>query len=121
MGLLNLFFGVGFNSKLWYFILSLIITIILIVLDRFLFGILPNFFIGVSALISLFYFVLWIGGNFLRNLWSTNIGKGIIFGVSFILFAIILTTSFSKQKTVITKVGQSINPTKIGKKIKNIR
>ena len=60
MELLNLFFSGGFNNNLWYFILALVATILLIIIDRFLWGLLPNVIIGVSALITLIFFILCV-------------------------------------------------------------
>ena len=119
MGLLNLFFD--FNSQLWYSILFSILFIALIFLDRMLFNLIPNFLVGLSGLVAIGSWIYYFSGNFIKNLWSTNTGKGIILAVSFILLAVILTTSFSKQKTIVTDIGQSISPTKIGKKIKSMR
>ena len=100
MGLLNLFFGGGLNSTLVYAILFTLIAIFLIILDRMLFGFLPNVIVGIGVLLALSLWIYYFSGNFLKNSWSTPIGKGIILAVSFILLALILTTSFSKQKTI---------------------
>lgn len=121
MGLINLFFSGGFNSNLWYFLLALLVTILLIIIDRFLFGLLPNFLIGISALVTLIFLGLWLGENFLKNLWKTQIGMGIIIAVSFILLALIITSSFSKKQSTISQFTRVISPEKIGKNIKNIR
>lgn len=121
MGLLNLFFSGGFNSNLWYFILALTITILLIIIDRFLFGLLPNFLIGISALVTLIFLIMWLGENFIQNLWKTSIGKGIIIGVIFILLALIITTEWNKKKSTVTQIGSVVSPSKIGRNIKNIR
>lgn len=121
MGLLNLFFSGGFNSNLWYFILALLVTILLIIIDRLLWGILPNFLIGISALVTLIFLILWLGENFIKNLWSTNIGKSLIIGVLFILLALIITTEWSKKKSNLTQIGSVVSPSKLGKNIKNIR
>ena len=121
MEILSLFFKGGFNKILWYAILLTIIFILLIFLDRMLFNLIPNVLIGLTGLLALATWIYYFLSNFILNLWNSNTGKAIILGVSFILIAIILTTSFSTQKTVITKVGQSISPVKIGKNIKKIR
>jgi len=120
MGLLNLFFSGGFNSNLWYFILSLFVTILLIIIDRFLFGLLPNFIIGISALITLVFLALWLGENFIKNLWKTPLGMGLIIAVSFITIALIITGEFRNKRDVITQVGKTISPTKWGQNIKKI-
>ena len=120
MGILNLFFD--FNSQLWYSILFTVLFILLIFLDRMLWGLIPNFLVGLSGLVALGSWIYYFGKNFILNLWNTSpIYKGIIIGLIFIILALILTSSFSKQKTIVTNLRQSISPTKIGHKIKNIR
>lgn len=118
MGLLNLFFD--FNSQLWTAIMLSLLFIGIVLLDKFLWGLIPNFIVGLFGLVALGSWIYYFGKNFILNLWNTNIGKGVILAVVFILLALILTTSFSKQKTVITETIQIANPSKIGKNIKKI-
>lgn len=122
MSITDLIFSGSINKALFYFIVALVFTILLIMLDRFLFGILPNFLIGVSLLVTIGTLIYWLGGNFITNLWETNMGKAIITSIVLILLAIIVTSNFTKKKTknIIYVSGQSINPNKIGKNIKHI-
>ena len=106
-----------FNSLLWYSILFTIIFISLVFLDRMLFNLIPNIIVGLFGLLALGSWIYYFLNNFIRNLWASNVGKAIIFAVSFIILSIILTTNFSKKKTAI---GGVISPTKWGKNIKNI-
>ena len=107
MSLLTLFFGNSINPFLWYFIVALIVAILITLLDKWLFDIIPDFIKGIAWLVALIMFILWIARNTVLNLWNTDTGKAVIIVVVFILAIIILTSQ--KVANNISKVGSKIS------------
>ena len=119
---MNLFFSNGINPYLYYVILSLIIAILLTIIDRFLWGLIPNFLIGIAWLSVLITLILYLSRNFMVNLWSTLTGKTIIVVVILIISTLIFTTEFIKTRNRTIQVIKVItpSPTKIGEGVKVI-
>ena len=106
-GIMNQFFVI--------FLVILIIAILITIINRFIDFIIPDVLVGISWILVLVSFILWITRNFFVSLWQTTTGKAIIISLILIISAIMLTSPFTK-----IKVLKKMNPAKTGKMVRKM-